>query len=1274
MPKRLRLGVAIFGRVGILILAGLLGTTVPKEEDALALPQGAEVQHGEVSVESIGDGSLQITASDQAIIQWGSFDIAPAESVHFIQPASTATALNRVVGGYASQIAGTLTADGLVFLVNYAGIVFASTAVVEVGGLVASTLEVSNHAFLARSYQFLQPDDAAPGMVVNHGALRTTQPGGLIALLGGAVENNGIITARLGTAALASGSKTTLTFEPDGEIAVVVDEPTKTLVVGPDGQVQDGAVNAGQVIADGGTVLVTAHALEHVFDRVVNQTGVVEATSVVEREGRIFLAGEGGLVEQTGVLRADGTAQAPSAGDIEISGSRITQQGILSANATTDGQAGQITLLGQEEVLLTTSSRIEATGGDQRGTGGSVLIHTLQGNTAFRPGAVVNVSGGQQGGDAGFIELSGETLQFGGQILGAAQDGFLGGRLLVDPLNIVFNTTTQPAPPNNPSPTADIAFSAAPTDGTTTVQIADIVGFKEARFEATQDITVDAPLTMNTNNDVVLRAGRHINLNADVRVQGTQGDMTLTADAAFAGLPSDGLGTITQAVGTSILAGNGTVTLQTGGDLTIRTITTGTNGTVSITSTAGNVLDDGSSSTRMTTDVLTLIANASGKGVGTTGALNTDINTLNLDVGSGGATIRDMGSFTLNEPTVASGGSLEIRADTNLTIASSASVSVSGSGTLTLVADDDGNGIGAFAQAGGSSVTTAGGSITISGADDMIIRTITASTGNVSISGLAGSHIKDDGDNTTKITGNVLTLSAGGRIGDVGDGQLDTSVNELDATASAGSIFLTNDKALTVTSATASGSGNDITIITTSGNLNVGLMNAADDLTLTAAGAIEESPADSATDLVGDLATLTAATGIGAAGAIETTLNAVSASVTGTGAIQLAETDAITLTSLTTADGALTVTSGGAMTATLVTASGSGRHVTLTTTSGNLAAGTMTAADDTVSLTAAGSITDVNGATTNITASTLSANASTGIDLDTEVATITASTSGTGTITLDATDAVTLSNLSTANGSITVTSGGAMTAASVTANGSGSALTLRTTSGDLLLGLVQAADDLTLTAGGAIEESGIDEAADLSGDAATLTASSGIGASGTLESSLNSLTASVTGPGAISLSDTDGLTLTNVSTTNGAITVSSGGTMHLRIVDAAGAVTLTASGGGSILGDGDTVTDLTATSNSSLTADGTLGTATPLTVRVSNGSLTVRPSGITGTLSVNLNGSVAPINTLSWNVNPPGKILLNGVQLYPPIPDVRTFLAPLVEMLRLLRQSNLNRF
>ncbi len=101
-----------------------------------ALPVGGAVSAGSATI-GAGAGSTTITQTSQnAAINWQSFNIGSGESVNFIQPNSSAIALNRVLGSDPSSILGSLNANGKVFLVNPNGIVFGQGASVNVGGLV----------------------------------------------------------------------------------------------------------------------------------------------------------------------------------------------------------------------------------------------------------------------------------------------------------------------------------------------------------------------------------------------------------------------------------------------------------------------------------------------------------------------------------------------------------------------------------------------------------------------------------------------------------------------------------------------------------------------------------------------------------------------------------------------------------------------------------------------------------------------------------------------------------------------------------------------------------------------------------------------------------------------------------------------------------------------------------------------------------------------------------------------------------------------------------
>lgn len=261
---------------------------------ASALPTGGQVTAGSASISTPSAGAMRIDqATDRTIINWQIFSIGSAASVRFVQPSSSSVALNRVVGANPSEIFGRLTANGQVFLTNPNGVLFAPGASVEVGGLFASTLSISDPDFLAGRYVF--QSNGTAGSVVNRGSI--VAPNGYAALAGPQVRNEGIIVARLGTAALAAGDRVTLDMVGDGLISVSVNQAA----------LNASAVNTGTLQADGGRVVMTARTANALLDTVVNTSGVVRANALVERAGEIVLdAGANGTVAATGTLEAIG--------------------------------------------------------------------------------------------------------------------------------------------------------------------------------------------------------------------------------------------------------------------------------------------------------------------------------------------------------------------------------------------------------------------------------------------------------------------------------------------------------------------------------------------------------------------------------------------------------------------------------------------------------------------------------------------------------------------------------------------------------------------------------------------------------------------------------------------------------------------------------------------------------------------------------------------------------------------------------------------------------
>ena len=288
---------------------------------AYAMPVGGEVTAGQGSIGQSGNAMTVNQQSPNLAINWQSFGIGAAESVSFLQPGTAAIALNRVLGGDLSQIHGRLSANGQVWLLNPNGVLFGGGAQVNVGGLVASTLNLSDADFLAGKRSF----SGIGGTVTNMGSISAAN-GGYVALLGGKVSNEGVIQARLGTVALGAGNQITLDFAGDKLLNLQVDQAAVDALV----------QNKQLIQADGGTVLLSTRAANALLETVVNNTGIIEARTIDSRNGTIKLLG--GSVRVAGTL----DASAPNEGDggfIETSGAQVKVDD--AARVTTTAAAGK---------------------------------------------------------------------------------------------------------------------------------------------------------------------------------------------------------------------------------------------------------------------------------------------------------------------------------------------------------------------------------------------------------------------------------------------------------------------------------------------------------------------------------------------------------------------------------------------------------------------------------------------------------------------------------------------------------------------------------------------------------------------------------------------------------------------------------------------------------------------------------------------------------------------------------------------------------------------
>jgi len=291
-------------------------------------PTGGQIVGGSGQIQQSGNTTTIQQNSQVLSLNWQNFDIGADQTVNFVQPGAGSIAVNRVLGNTASEIFGHLNANGQVWLINPNGVLFGKDAQVNVGGIVASTLDLDDGSLGSGSVRFAGD---GKGSVINQGTI-TAAKGGYVALLGNQVSNQGTIRAQLGTVALGGGSAVTLTFSDNHLLHLEVDKSTLNNL----------AENRQLIVADGGQVLMTAGARDSLLASAVNNTGTVQARSVEDHDGVITLLGgmEAGTVNVGGTL----DASAPNGGNggkIETSAAnfKLANDAKITA-AAPNGKAG----------------------------------------------------------------------------------------------------------------------------------------------------------------------------------------------------------------------------------------------------------------------------------------------------------------------------------------------------------------------------------------------------------------------------------------------------------------------------------------------------------------------------------------------------------------------------------------------------------------------------------------------------------------------------------------------------------------------------------------------------------------------------------------------------------------------------------------------------------------------------------------------------------------------------------------------------------------------
>jgi filamentous hemagglutinin len=308
------------------------------------------VTTGAVTAVQTGNTLSVSQTTNTATLNWSSFNISANGKVVFNQPASTSIALNRIFDANPSSIFGTLTANGQIYLINANGFLFGAGASVNVGGLLASSLNLSDANFAAgildpglTGQPVLQPFLDASGNVVSRtitiqpGAQLTAADGGRLLLAAPNVTNGGTLAAPDGQIILAAGQNLYLQASSNSDL--------RGLIVEVDNGGSAANLLTGNLSAPRGNVTLTG--------LMVNQDGRVSATTSVAANGSVIL-------QAADTFNSDfsegNTFSATRGGTVELGPGSVTEI-LPEYNATTTAVVAQtqlqssISILGQEIVM-----------------------------------------------------------------------------------------------------------------------------------------------------------------------------------------------------------------------------------------------------------------------------------------------------------------------------------------------------------------------------------------------------------------------------------------------------------------------------------------------------------------------------------------------------------------------------------------------------------------------------------------------------------------------------------------------------------------------------------------------------------------------------------------------------------------------------------------------------------------------------------------------------------------------------------------------------------
>ncbi|NEN88421.1 MAG: filamentous hemagglutinin N-terminal domain-containing protein, partial [Okeania sp. SIO3H1] len=589
------------------------------------------------------------------------FNVNSGQTANFLTTPDTQNILGRVTGGNASIINGLIQITGgnsNLFLMNPAGIMFgpnaslnipASFSVTTATGIgfndnnfwfqAIGTNDYSNLVGNPSGYRF---DVSNPGAIVNEGNL-TLNPGENLTLLGGTVINTGQLSTPGGniTIAAVEGGSILRISQPENLLSLEVNSIT---VNGEDTEITP--LSLPELLTGGEIIQATSVT--------VNENG-----DVVLTDSNTVVADEPGTAIASGGIDVSGSEDV--GGQVNILGDRLA---LIDTDINADGLNGggkvliggesqeSSTVFNSQETFVNSGSIISANA-IENGDGGSVIIWS-DGTTNFAGN--ISAKGGKFSGNGGFVEVTGkQELTFDGSVDVTAALGE-DGTILLQPESITIGEpensdsseivendteveTTEVDDSERTETEVETDIFAQDENADVTISAENIGQLSgNVILEADNDITVNEKI--ETDSSVELKAGRSININADIDTSVGNGNIDLFGNNDEMNLAnrSNGKASINQLDGTTLNAGSGRINIELGnlgevGDINLGNLTT--TGQVLVNANGGNIARVSENSLINAGSVL--FQTSGNGGIGLIGApLQLNVENLEAVSGSGG--------------------------------------------------------------------------------------------------------------------------------------------------------------------------------------------------------------------------------------------------------------------------------------------------------------------------------------------------------------------------------------------------------------------------------------------------------------------------------------------------------------------------------------------------------------------------------------------------------------------------------------------------------------